>query len=75
MITDSDGARHGTINSVSDSVSSGFIQAAPQDRAGFAQPPAGVTRMRVTFNHEGTYDYLCALHDELGMKAQVTVVR
>ena len=75
VISDSDGARHGTINSATDNVSSGFLQAAPQDRAGFAQPPAGVTRVRVTFTHEGVYDYICALHDELGMKGQVTVVR
>jgi plastocyanin len=75
VTTDPDGARHGTINSASDNVSSGLLVGAPQDRVGLAQSPAGVTRVRVTFTHEGTYDYICAVHDELGMKGRVVVVR
>jgi plastocyanin len=32
-----------------------------------------VTRFRVTFPNAGTFPYICALHDELGMTGQVTV--
>ncbi|MDQ1406818.1 MAG: hypothetical protein QOG55_2447 [Acidobacteriaceae bacterium] len=69
-----DGARHAIINSTSDSVHSGFIFAAPQDRTGLAQSPLSVTRFRVTFTHPGTYPYICALHDTLGMKGKVVVL-
>jgi plastocyanin len=71
---DADGARHAIINSTSDSVHSGFIQAAPQDRTGLAQSPLGATRFRVTFAHPGTYPYICALHDNLGMKGKIIVL-
>ena len=71
---DADGARHAVINSTSDSVHSGFILAAPQDRTGLAQSPPSVTRFRVTFTHPGTYPYICALHDDLGMKGQIIVL-
>jgi plastocyanin len=37
VTVDADGARHGVLNSPSDAVHSGFIQAAPQDRTGLAQ--------------------------------------
>jgi plastocyanin len=71
---DADGARHAVINSTSDSVHSGFILAAPQDRTGLAQSPLGVTRFRITFTHPGTYPYICALHDNLGMKGKIIVL-
>jgi plastocyanin len=29
---------------------------------------------RVTFLHAGTYDYKCALHDDLGMVGKVIVL-
>lgn len=74
VTVDADGARHGTITSKSDSVHSGFIQAAPQDRVGLAQAPPGVTRFRVTFTKPGYYPYICALHDVLGMKGVVRVI-
>jgi plastocyanin len=74
VIVDADGARHGTINSTSDSVHSGFIAAAPQERIGLAQSPLGVTRFRVTFTHAGTFPYICALHDTLGMKGKIIVL-
>jgi plastocyanin len=72
--TDADGARHATINSTSDSVHSGFIVASPQDRTGLPQSPLGVTRFRVTFTKAGTYNYICALHDDLGMKGKIIVL-
>lgn len=69
----SDGSRRATMSSVNDSVNSGFIQAAPQDRTNLAQAPLGLTRFRVTFNSPGTYNYICGLHDELGMVGKVIV--
>ena len=74
VTVDADGARHAVINSPSDSVHSGFIVAAPQERVGLAQAPLGVTRFRVTFAHAGVFPYICALHDDLGMKGEVIVL-
>jgi plastocyanin len=74
VTVDSDGARHAVISSTTDSVHSGFIVAASQERVGLPQSPVGVTRFRVTFSHAGTYPYICALHDNLGMKGTVVVL-
>jgi plastocyanin len=74
VTVDTDGARHAVIRSASDNVHSGFIQSAPQDRIGLPQSPLGVTRFRVTFAKAGTYQYICALHDGLGMNGTVTVL-
>jgi plastocyanin len=71
---DLDGARHATINSPADNVHSGLITQAPQERTGLAQAPPGVTRFRVTFTIPGTYPYICAFHDELGMTGEVIVL-
>jgi plastocyanin len=69
----SDGARKAVISSLADSVNSGFLSPAPQDRAGLAQSLPGVTRFRVTFASPGTFNYICAVHDQLGMKGTVIV--
>src|SRR5713101_3882101 len=74
VTVDADGARHAIINLPSDSVHSGFIIASTQDRVGLAQSPLGVTRFRVTFTHPGVFPYICALHDDLGMKGEVIVL-
>jgi plastocyanin len=74
VTVDPDGARHAVINSTEDSVHSGFIVAASQERVGLPQSPVGVTRFRVTFSHAGIYPYICALHDNLGMKGTVVVL-
>jgi plastocyanin len=71
---DADGALHATISSASDSVHSGFIVAAPQDRIGLPQSPVPTTRFRITFTQPGTYPYICALHDTLGMKGTIIVL-
>jgi plastocyanin len=72
---DADGARHAIMTSTADSVSSGTLPPAPQDRVNLAQSPPGVTRFRVTFMSPGTFNYICAIHDELGMKGTVIVHR
>ena len=74
VTVDKDAAEHATIGSPSDSVNSGFIAAAPQDRIGLAQAAPGVTRFRVTFTKAGIFNYICALHDQLGMVGQVVVL-
>jgi plastocyanin len=71
---DTDGARHAVINSTSDNVHSGFIVAAPEEQVGLKQAPISVTRFLVTFTKAGTYHYICALHDDLGMVGDVTVL-
>ena len=68
-----EGARQAVIDSHADSVSSGFLSPAPQDRANLAQSNPGVTRFRVTFTSPGTFNYICAVHDQLGMKGTVIV--
>lgn len=82
VFADPDGARHAIINSTSDSVHSGFIAQTGHERGGVpqapapvaqVQPPVGVTRFRVTFMTPGTYPYICAFHDGLGMTGQVIV--
>jgi plastocyanin len=72
--TDADGALHATISSTSDSVHSGFIVSAPQDEIGSPQTPLGSTRFRITFTKPGVYPYICALHDQLGMKGTIIVL-
>jgi plastocyanin len=68
-----DGARQAVMSTTSDNVSSGFLSPAPQDRANLAQSNPGITRFRVTFTAPGTYEYICAVHDQLGMKGTVVV--
>jgi plastocyanin len=36
--------------------------------------PLGTTRFRITFTHAGVYPYICALHDDLGMKGKIIVL-
>jgi plastocyanin len=77
-----DGALAGTVNSAADfenaappatGLNSGFLQAAPEDAAGRAQSPSGITRIRIQFNVAGTFFYHCALHDKEGMQGVVVV--
>lgn len=70
---DSDGARHAVLASPGSSVHSGFLVAAFQDRIGLAQSDLGVTRFRVTFTTPGTFDYICSIHDQVGMTGRVIV--
>jgi len=74
VFVDPDGARHAIISSTSDSVHSGFIAQAGHERTGVPQASAGVTQFRVTFTNPGTYPYICAFHDQLGMKGEVIVL-
>ncbi len=74
LFSDSDGARHAVITLPADSVHSGRIAPAPQERTGLAQAAPGATRFRVTFTSPGTYPYICAFHDKLGMTGEVIVL-
>lgn len=69
----SDGARQTTIGSPTQSVNSGFLSPAPQDRPGLPQSAPGITRFRVTFVSPGVFDYICAVHDQLNMEGTVIV--
>jgi plastocyanin len=71
---DADGALHATISSTSDSVHSGLILAEGHERIAVPTSPSGITRIRITFTKTGTYPYICALHDNLGMKGTIVVV-
>jgi plastocyanin len=83
VFADPDGARFAIISSTADNVHSGFIAPAAHERNAVSQapapvaqvqPPVGVTRFRVTFMTPGIYPYICAFHDELGMKGEVIVL-
>jgi plastocyanin len=69
----SDGDRQAVISSPATNVNSGFLSPAPQDRANLAQSAPGITRFLVTFTSPGTFNYICAVHDQLGMKGTVIV--
>lgn len=71
---DADGALHATLHFVGESAHSGIFGAAPMNQPGVPASPPGVTRFRITFVHAGTYDYICALHDDLGMVGKVIVL-
>ena len=75
VTVDEDGARHAVISAPNESVHSGFIIAAPQERIGLPQAPITVTRFRVTFTQTGTFPFICVLHDNLGMMGKVVVVK
>jgi plastocyanin len=70
---DDDGERHATLNHPGDSTHSGFIGAAPEEVPLVQTPRLGVTTFRVTFTGAGTYPFICALHDDLGMKGTIIV--
>lgn len=71
---DKDGAGHAMLHFVGESVHSGVMAPAPQNRVGLPQIKPAYRMFRVTFLHAGSYDYICALHDNLGMVANVTVL-
>ena len=73
VTTDSDGVRHAVISSPNDSVNSGFIGAPNQETVGQPQGALDSTRFRVTFTAPGTFNYICALHDDTGMIGSVIV--
>ena len=72
---DTDGVRHAVIGSPNDSVNSGVIGSPNQETVGTPESPLDFTRFRVTFMTPGTFNYICALHDDLGMKGTVIVHR
>jgi len=70
---DADGTVHAILTSTSDNLYSGRIAPQSQERTGLGQLAPGATRFRVTFTTPGTYPYICAYHDEIGMKGEVIV--
>ena len=73
--TDPDGAPHATITSTQQNVHSGLIAALFEDEPGVPQGPVSpATRFRITFTRPGTYPYVCAFHDNLGMDGTVIVL-
>ncbi len=70
---DSDGVRHAVISSPAASVNSGFLGSPNQETVGQPQGPLDFTRFRVTFTAPGRFNYICALHDVLGMIGTVIV--
>jgi plastocyanin len=78
VILDSDGALHATITGPGQNVHSGFILAALEGYTGGLPVPQlslfPPTRFRVTFTEPGTYNYICSLHDNLGMVGKVIVM-
>jgi len=73
VVIDPDGAVHATVSLLTPNAHSGFLLVAPQDQVGLPQSPIGVGRFRVTFPNVGVYPYICALHDDLGMKGTIIV--
>lgn len=68
-----------TTGSPSTQVHSGWLLTQKQvDFYGFASSPfasvAAKTKFKVTFTAAGRYDYICAIHDQAGMKATVIVL-
>jgi plastocyanin len=74
VLTDADGGLHVYISSNTDVVHSGRLAPASQERSNLAQSAPGTTRFRATFMNPGTYTYICAFHDELGMTGEVIVL-
>jgi plastocyanin len=73
--TDPDGAPHATIISPKQNVHSGLVAALLEDEPGVPHGPvAPPTRFRITFTTPGTYPYVCAFHDNLGMEGKVIVL-
>ena len=76
---DVDGVPHATISSPTENVNSGFIGVQNQETNNQPEAPLGFlfpnpgTRFRVTFTAPGTFNYICSLHDDLGMKGTVIV--
>jgi plastocyanin len=70
---DSDGVRHAVISSPAASVNSGFLGSPNQETVGQPQGPLDFTRFRVTFTAPGRFNYICGLHDVLGMIGTVIV--
>jgi plastocyanin len=73
VTVDADGVRHAVINSPNENVNSGFIGIPNQETAGAPEAPLDATRFRVTFTTPGIFNYICGLHDNLGMKGAVIV--
>src|SRR6516225_9038968 len=73
VTTDPDGARHAVISSTADSVNSGFLISPNQETVGVGETSLDTLRFRATFLAPGTFNYICGIHDFLGMAGRVIV--
>src|SRR5262249_29023847 len=73
VTADSDGALHAIMSSPADSANSGLLAPASEDRRNIPQAPLGRTRFLVTLKSPCPYNYICALHENFGMKGTVIV--
>jgi plastocyanin len=69
-----DGTPQATINSPMNSVGSGFLEAAAQDRPFLPESAPAAARFRVKFTRPGTYHYICGLNDVNGEVGTVIVL-
>ena len=69
-----DGTLQATINSPRDSVSSGLLEGAKQDRPFLPESAPGGARFRIKFTKPGTYHYIGAPHDTDGVVGTVIVL-
>lgn len=69
-----DGTPQATVNSPTDGVSSGFLQAAAHERQFLPESAPAPTRLRVKFTRPGTYHYICGLSGVNGEVGKVIVV-
>jgi plastocyanin len=69
-----DGTPQARISSPTDGVSSGFLEAAAQDRPFLPESAPAATRLRVRFTRPGTYHYICGLNDVNGDVGTVIVL-
>jgi len=82
VTVDPDGGLHAVLSSPSDAAHSGFILQPLPDQPGTpvnSSPNNAIalnpTIFRVTFIGPGTFNYICVLHDNLGMDGQVVVLQ
>jgi len=71
---DSDGVRHAILSSPIEAVNSGFLIAPNQETVGVPEAPLDNIRFRATFTAPGTFNYICGVHDFLGMVGRVDVL-
>jgi len=74
VLLTSDGARQAVISSLGDSVNSGFLYSLHHKIEGGTRPVAsGCNAVSRDLHISGHFNYICAVHDQLGMKGTIIV--